>query len=141
MGEQLTEDEITKIVWALNNWPISEKLEWELFRESLPALFPEREDIPTRQALHRHHRIYQAFKDRKDVCGKGGKYGDKDPELRDALLERDKLKDENQRLMRQVSILQEQINREAYNTFLGKEKGAPIRKIDRRPTKVGPGMV
>jgi hypothetical protein len=134
--DKLTAQEIKDIVWAIKNWPLDEKLEWERLRERLPLRLPERKTIPTRLTLFRQIDIRNAFTERKkELREKGGKYGDKPIELQQALKKNDKLEDENKRLQKQIEELQEQINREAYNTYLGRDKAAPIRKIDRGASK------
>jgi hypothetical protein len=103
---------ISRIVSILDGW--SEKLTWELLigaiRRHLRADY-------TRQALHKHERIKQAFVLRKKILSSGSAVEDikGPPELRAALERIARLEGENARLTAENQRLLEQFACWAYN--------------------------
>jgi hypothetical protein len=108
----LDSEAISRIVSILDGW--SEKLTWELLigaiRRHLRADY-------TRQALHKHERIKQAFAQRKKILSSGSTVEEMKgpPELRAALERVARLEGENARLTAENQCLLEQFACWAYN--------------------------
>jgi hypothetical protein len=112
-AKNLQDHDIAEIVSILDGW--TRKLSWEFLIDAIERRTRTRY---TRQALHKHERIKQAFSHRKKVLseGKVGGVGRVDsPELQ-VLLERiARVEGENQRLQAENHRLLEQFAHWAYN--------------------------
>lgn len=137
-ARNLRDEDVAKIVEVLDGW--SGKLTWQ---KLIDAIEKRLYATYTRQALHKHVRIKDAFGRRKEVLANGGNSQRKTastPELQLALDRIDRLTGENQRLQAENSLLLEQFVRWAYNAhtrnlddvFLNR----PLPVIDRRQTRV-----
>jgi hypothetical protein len=137
-AKNLSDDDVAKIVAILDGW--SGPLRWELLIEEVERRLFARY---TRQALHKHGRIKDAFAGRKEALaaapGRPRKFASS-PELQLALDHIDKLTGENQRLKAENDRLLEQFVRWAYNAstrnldeaFLSR----PLPHVDREQTAV-----
>ena len=141
-AKNLNDDDVTRIVEILDGW--TGRLSWELLIDAIEKRMFSRY---TRQALHKHGRIKDAFALRKTTLAERGdrvgKYASS-PEMQIALDRIARLTAENQRLEAENSRLLEQFVRWAYNastrnldqTFLSQ----PLPRVDReqtRPSRVG----
>jgi hypothetical protein len=109
----LADDDIVEIVFILDGW--SGKLSWELL---IQAIQRRRHVIYTRQALHKHERIKQAFSLRKRLLSEAhpGLAPKADsPELQAALERIARLVGENARLNAENNALLAQFACWAYN--------------------------
>lgn len=108
----LEDDDIADIVALLDGW--SGTLSWELLIE---AIEKRKHARYTRQALHRHERIGQAFSLRKAALaeGEGAAPRARSPELQMALDRITRLEAENARLTAENQRLLEQFVCWAYN--------------------------
>lgn len=137
-AKNLRDEDVAKIVEVLDGW--AGKLTWALLIDAIEKRFFARY---TRQALHKHARIKDAFAHRKVVLAKGGERPRKaasSPELQLALDRIDRLTGESERLKAENSRLLEQFSRWAYNAhtrnldedFLSR----PLPPVDRQQTPV-----
>jgi hypothetical protein len=94
-GKNLGDDDIKQIVEILDGW--SGKLTWDLFIDAIELRMHCRY---TRQTLHKHERIYNAFELRKKgiADGDGVLQTVRSPELQKALERIARLEVENKRL-------------------------------------------
>lgn len=137
-AKNLTDDDVAKIVEILDGW--SGPLRWELLIEDIERRFFTRY---TRQALHKHGRIKDAFVGRKEVLastpGKTKKLASS-PELQVALDRIERLTGENHRLETENSRLLEQFARWTYNASTRNLDEAflsqPLPRVDRDQTVV-----
>ena len=111
-GKNLGDDDIKQIVEILDGW--SGKLTWELLIDAVELRMHCRY---TRQTLHKHERIYNAFELRKKglADGDGSVRTVHSPELQKALERIARLEVENKRLESENERLLEQFARWAYN--------------------------
>lgn len=111
-ARNLEDDDIADIVALLDGW--SGKLSWELLIE---AIEKRKYGCYTRQALHRHERISQAFSLRKAALSEGecAAARARSPELQMALDRITRLEAENARLAAENQRLLEQFVCWAYN--------------------------
>lgn len=111
-SKNLTDADIGDVVDILDGW--SGKLSWDLL---IDAIERRRQQRYTRQALHRHVRIRDAFQRRKqNVAGQSaGSRAPDSPELRAALERIARLDAENKRLRMENDRLLEQFAVWAYN--------------------------
>jgi hypothetical protein len=137
-AKNLSDDDVAKIVEILDGW--SGPLRWELLIEHIERRLFARY---TRQALHKHGRIKDAFASRKDHLASvpdRARKASSSPELELALDRIERLTGENQRLTAENSRLLEQFVRWAYNAstrnldeaFLSR----PLPRVDRDQTAV-----
>lgn len=137
-AKNLRDEDVAKIVGILDGW--AGKLTWELLIDSIEKRFFSRY---TRQALHKHTRIKDAFAQRKGALANGGERPRKtvsSPELQLALDRIDRLTGEVERLKAENTRLLEQFVRWAYNAhtrnldedFLSR----PLPAVDRQQTRV-----
>lgn len=126
---------IEQIVQILDGW--SGKLTWEALIDQISIRL---RTMYTRQALHNHVRIKEAFASRKKVLS-GGNFKEikaESPELQHALQHIARLEAENERLKSENNSLLEQFVRWAYNAstraldqnFLNQ----PLPKVHREPS-------
>lgn len=115
-ARNLTDADIEKIVEILDGW--TGKLRWELLIDAIEQQLFIRY---TRQALHKHARINNAFVNRKQelarTAGKTPKQVES-PELQLALDRIERLANECSRLKSENNLLLEQFVRWAYNAHL-----------------------
>ena len=111
-ARNLEDDDIADIVALMDGW--SGKLSWELLIE---AIEKRKHACYTRQALHRHERISQAFSLRKAALseGEGAAARASSPQLQMALDRIARLEAENARLTAENHRLLEQFVCWAYN--------------------------
>lgn len=137
-AKNLRDDDVANIVEILDGW--SGKLTWDLLIDAIERRFFARY---TRQALHKHTRIKDAFTLRKELLANNGERPRKtvsSPDLQLALDRIDRLTGENERLKAENTRLLEQFVRWAYNahtrnldeTFLSR----PLPEVNRRQTRV-----
>jgi len=137
-AKNLSDEDIAKIVEVLDGW--SGKLSWELLIEAIEKRLFARY---TRQALHKHVRIKEAFAHRKAELARSGDRPRKaasSPELQLALDRIERLTAENSRLEAENERLLEQFVRWAYNAHLRKLDetflNQPLPPVDRQQTRV-----
>lgn len=111
-AKNLNDQAIEQIIEILDGWS-SPKLTWDLLIEQIMRRL--RAEY-SRQALHKHTRIKEAFAARKkELAGR-------DPKEREALTPEQqriaRLEAENERLKRENNNLLEQFNRWVYNGYL-----------------------
>ena len=111
-AKNLDDADIKQIVEILDGW--SEKLTWELLIDAIELRMHNRY---TRQALHKHERIRNAFELRKAglAHGDGEMQVVRSPELQKSLERIARLEVENKRLVSENEQLLEQFARWAYN--------------------------
>ena len=113
-SKNLSDGDIAEIVAILDGW--SGKLSWELFIE---AIAKRKHTSYTRQTLHKHVRIREAFSLRKKTLSNAPESSvsedDVPPELRAALEYTARLQAENTRLKMENARLLEQFVLWAYN--------------------------
>lgn len=111
-AKNLDDADIKKIVEILDGW--AEKLTWELLIDAVEFRMHNRY---TRQTLHKHERIKNAFELRKTTLaeGDGQVRVVRSPELQKALEKIARLEVENKRLESENQKLLEQFARWAYN--------------------------
>jgi hypothetical protein len=112
-ARNLSVEDISDIVSILDGW--TGKLSWELL---IQAIGLRKRATYTRQALHKHERIKQAFAVRKQLLAAGRANGApkvESPELAAALQRITRLEGENARLESENQRLLEQFARWAYN--------------------------
>jgi uncharacterized protein (UPF0335 family) len=111
-AKNLNDASIKQIVEILDGW--SGKLTWELLIDAIELRMHSRY---TRQTLHKHERIYNAFELRKKGIAEGD--GEirtvRSPELQKSLERIARLEVENKRLESENEKLLEQFARWAYN--------------------------
>jgi hypothetical protein len=136
-AKNLHDEDIGKIVEILDGW--SGLLTWDLLIDAVEKRLFSRY---TRQALHKHVRIRDAFSQRKGTLAERGDRPQKvasSPELQIALDRIERLSAENARLKAENTSLLEQFVRWAYNAhtrnldenFLNR----PLPAIDRKQTR------
>lgn len=140
-AKNLDDKTVQLLVQMLDGW--TGDLSWALF---IDAIARKTRCTYTRQALHRHQRILEAFQLRKEYFGKRREGGQRVPESLSvaeiaALIERcDRLTAENIRLKAENERLLAQFNIWAYNAHtrgLGEEfLNRPLPPIDRDTTKL-----
>lgn len=140
-AKNLRDTDVTKIVEALDGW--TGKLTWELLIDAIEKRLFARY---TRQALHKHTRVKEAFVHRKNVLAKeGGRPGKfaSSPELQLALDRIDRFKGENERLQAENTRLLEQFVRWAYNAHTRNLDEAflnrPLPEVNRQKTRSSRG--
>ena len=114
-SKNLSDEDIADIVALLDGW--SGRLSWDLFIE---AIARRKHTTYTRQALHKHVRIRNAFSLRKKTLSNVVEHAfpeDMEPELRAALEHTARLQNENSRLKMEISCFLEQFVRWAYNAY------------------------
>lgn len=133
-AKNLTNADIEKIVEILDGW--TGTLRWELLINAIESRLYTRY---TRQALHRHARITNAFAHRKqELSGSAGKASKQvaSPELQLALDRIERLTNECSRLKAENNLLLEQFVRWAYNAHLRgldeKFLNQPLPDVNRR---------
>ena len=111
-GKNLSDDDIKHIVELLDGW--TGKLTWELLIDAIEFRMHSRY---TRQTLHKHERIYNAFELRKKgiADGDGEVRTVRSPEMQKALERIARLEVENRRYESENEKLLEQFARWAYN--------------------------
>ena len=111
-SKNLNDKLIREIVEILDGW--SDELTWDRLVEAVDRRLGQRY---TRQTLHKHERIRQAFAIKKSALGneKGKERKSDDPVLQMTLDRLTRLEAENQRLKRENSTLLEQFVRWTYN--------------------------
>lgn len=136
-AKNLEDADITQIVEMLDGW--SGKLSWDLL---IDAIEKRRYMRYTRQALHKHERIGQAYSLRKKSLSALGDSKEKSyssPELQIAYQSLARLTAENTRLKVENEHLLEQFVRWAYNAHTRNlDKGflnRPLPSVDRDVTK------
>lgn len=136
-AKNLDDADITQIVEMLDGW--SGKLSWEMLIDAIEERSYMRY---TRQALHKHERIGQAYSQRKKSLSQQGVEKDisnLSPELHVAQQQLSRLTAENTRLKAENESLLEQFVRWAYNAYsrnIDKEfLNQPLPSIDRDVTK------
>lgn len=140
-AKNLSNEDVVRVVEILDGW--SGKLTWELFIVAIEKRLFARY---TRQALHKHTRIKDAFSHRKATLSSDGDRPRKtasSPELQFALDRIDRLTGEVQRLDAENTRLLEQFVRWAYNAHTrGLDEGflnrplPPVNRQQTRPTRV-----
>lgn len=137
-ARNLHDEDIAKIVEVLDGW--TGKLTWELLIDAIERRFFARY---TRQALHKHTRIRDAFSHRKGAIANGGEKPRKtaaSPELQLALDRLERLTGENERLKAENTRLLEQFVRWAYNAHTRNLDEAflsrPLPAVDRQQTRL-----
>lgn len=113
-AKNLDDANIKKIVEILDGW--AEKLTWELLIDAVELRLHNRY---TRQTLHKHERIKNAFELRKAALSDGDEEIRivRSPELQKALERIARLEAENKRLESENQQLLEQFARWAYNAY------------------------
>lgn len=136
-ARNLQAEDIEKIVGVLDGW--SGPLTWGLLIEAVEKRVHA---LYTRQTLHKHVRIREAFVQRKDALSAGGPRKRKSassPELQLALDRAERLAAENQRLKAENGRLLEQFVRWAYNANTrGLDEAylsRPLPPVDRQQTR------
>lgn len=136
-AKNLDDQDVAKIVGILDGW--SGRLSWELLVEAIEKRLFSRY---TRQALHKHGRIKDAFALRKGSLAKSGDAPRKlegSPELQAAMARIERLKAENERLEAENTRLLEQFVRWAFNANLrGLDNNflsQPLPTVDREQTR------
>lgn len=136
-AKNLDDTDITQIVEMLDGW--AGKLSWELLIDAIEKRSYMRY---TRQALHKHDRIGQAYSQRKKSLSEQGVEKDVahlSPELQVAQQQLSRLTAENTRLKVENERLLEQFVRWAYNAHsrnIDKEfLNQPLPSVDRDVTK------
>jgi regulator of replication initiation timing len=136
-AKNLDDADITQIVEMVDGW--SGKLSWEMLIDAIEERSYMRY---TRQALHKHERIGQAYSQRKKSLSQQGVEKDisnLSPELQVAQQQLSRLTAENSRLKAENERLLEQFVRWAYNAYsrnIDKEfLNQPLPSIDRDVTK------
>lgn len=136
-ARNLRDEDVAKIVEVLDGW--TGKLTWELLIDAIEKRFFARY---TRQALHKHTRIKDAFSHRKgEIANKGEKPRKtaSSPELQLALDRLDRLTGENERLKAENTRLLEQFVRWAYNAHKRNLNEAflnrPLPTVNRQQTR------
>lgn len=111
-ARNLDDADIKRIVEILDGW--TEKLTWELLIDAIQLRMHNRY---TRQTLHKHQRIKNAFELRKSglADGDGKTKVSNSPELQKAIEKIARLEVENKRLESENEQLLEQFARWAYN--------------------------
>lgn len=129
-ARNLDEQAIEQIVAILDGWS-SSKLTWELLIDQITLRLRSHY---TRQALHNHVRIKDAFSARKkSLAGCKVEQALYDsPELQHAMQRIARLEAENERLSRENNNLLEQINRWIYNAYV-KQMDHKLRSIFNEP--------
>lgn len=139
-ARNLDDPSIEKIVQILDGWALP-KLSWELFIQQIALRM---RIVYTRQALHNHVRIREAFVGRKKQLTGCESKGDRacSPELEQALQRIERLEAENQRLNRENCNLLEQFNRWIYNGYTKQMDrrmqdfmNQPLPPVHREPSK------
>jgi hypothetical protein len=140
-AKNLSDEDVVKIVEVLDGW--AGKLTWELFIVAIEKRLFARY---TRQALHKHTRIKDAFSHRKAILANDGDRPRKmasSPELQFALDRIDRLTGEVERLKAENTRLLEQFVRWAYNAHTrGLDEGfltrplPPVNRQQTPPTRV-----
>ena len=137
-AKNLRDEDVAKIVEVLDGW--SGKLTWGLLIDAIEKRVFARY---TRQALHKHTRIKDAFAHRKASLASSGERPRKmasSPELQLALDRIERLIGENERLEAENNRLLEQFVRWAYNAHTRNLDEAflnrPLPKVDRQQTRV-----
>jgi hypothetical protein len=137
-AKNLCDQDVARIVEVLDGW--AGKLTWELLISAVELRLFARY---TRQALHKHVRIKEAFRHRKDALANNGERSRpvaSFPELQLALDRIDRLTAENERLKKENERLLEQFLRWAYNAHtrnLDKDfLNRPLPLVDRQQTRV-----
>lgn len=137
-ARNLRDQDIAKVVEILDGW--TGKLTWDLLIEAVEKRLFSRY---TRQALHKHARIADAFALRKESLARAGGAGRKtvaSPELQLAIDQIDRLKAKCERLEAENNRLLEQFVRWAYNAhtrgldeaFLNR----PLPPVNRQQTRL-----
>ncbi len=133
-SKNLDDQMIREIVEILDGW--SDDLTWDGLVDTIDRRLGQRY---TRQALHKHERIRQAFKARKmaaaDVRGVVGKVAD--PVLQLTLDRLARVEAENERLKRESAALLEQFVRWTYNAGL---KGLTLDVLNQQLPAVNRGQ-
>lgn len=137
-AKNLGDEDVAKIVEILDGW--TGRLTWELLIEAAEKRLYARY---TRQALHNHSRIKDAFAQRKAslaTSGESPRRTASSPELQLALDRIARLMAENERLQAENGRLLEQFVRWAYNASTRNLDEAflnqPLPPIDRQQTRV-----
>lgn len=140
-AKNLDDADIKQIVEILDGW--SEKLTWELLIDAIELRMYNRY---TRQALHKHERIRNAFELRKTGLADGDGIIRRvlSPELQKALERLARLQVENKRLESENEQLLEQFVRWAYNAHTrgldNKFLNQPLPSVNRgQSAKLGGG--
>ncbi len=135
-AKNLRDEDIARIVETLDGW--TGKLSWELLIEAVEKRMLTRY---TRQALHKHARIKDAFSQRKKHLSGSADSTQKrtgSPELLLALDRIERLKGENERLAAENTRLLEQFATWAYNAYTrGLDEALlsrPLPVVDRQQT-------
>jgi hypothetical protein len=138
-AKNLDDQAVETVVRILDGW--TGKLSWELFSE---AIYKRTAQRYTRQALHNHARIVDAFQLRKRLLAEAAdgkpRQRKKNPamELDATLQQLDLLKGENERLQDENNRLLTQFVRWAYNAYTrGLDKrflDQPLPSVNRDPT-------
>jgi hypothetical protein len=138
-AKNLAENDIAEIVSILDGW--TGALTWELLIESIRQ---RRGQEYTRQGLHRHVRLRDAFRLRKAILSETEAFSPNRPdsiELQVELERNARLEGEVQRLKMENNHLLEQFARWAYNAHMrGLDEAflnRPLPKIDRERTRFG----
>ncbi|WP_174864243.1 hypothetical protein [Comamonas jiangduensis] len=133
-AKNLSDEDITKIVGILDGW--SGKLTWDLLIEAVERHLFARY---TRQALHKHPRIQDAFELRKKALSADSDRPQKlasTPEMQAALEKIERLEAQVQRIEAENNRLLEQFARWAYNANMrGLEEAflnSPLPDVNRR---------
>jgi len=138
-AKNLGDNEILDIVGVLDGW--AGKLSWELLIQKIEA---RNLGTYTRQALHKHERIYNAFTlTKKRIAGLDNNQAvaqkELSPELEAAVQRIKRLEAENLRVTTENHRLLEQFARWAYNAHikgLSKEfLNQPLPQVDRERSK------
>lgn len=125
-AKNINDATVDVIKGILDGW--SGKLSWELLIE---AIEKRTRQAYTRQALHRHEQIHQAFNNRKKSLAEkvvNPLPENMAPELKMALERLERLKAENQRLQAENDNLLEKFARWAYNAHLKGLRGEELDK-------------
>ncbi len=115
-AKNLSDEDIERILEILDGW--TGRLSWELFIDSIEKRLFARY---TRQALHKHARIKDAFANRKAELARRGDRPPKaasSPELQLALDHIERLTNENARLQAELSQLKDRFVRWVFNANL-----------------------
>lgn len=137
--KNMTDEDVRAVCEILDGWPLDIKLTWEALTETLERRLNQ---SWSRQALDRHVRIKQAYKQRKKSLRISAPSANEEhlpADLRKALESIRRLTSENERLTQENSRLMEQFVRWAYNASV---KGlsedvlnTPLPRIERGGTR------
>lgn len=133
MARHLTDRDIEAVVGLLDGW--KDKLTWDRLCDACEATLGTR---PSRQTLHRHARIKEAYKLTKERLKDADESLSLPPTMKAAAERLARLEAENERLRRENESLLEQFVRWQYNAYArglsDRDLNGPLPAIDRGNT-------